>query len=36
MEVVLWHKFTQHKSLKKMMLDTGDRHITFVSQQPGV
>jgi len=36
MEVVLWHKFTQHKSLKKMLLDTGDRHITFVSLRSNV
>ncbi|KAF9648838.1 DUF1768-domain-containing protein [Thelephora ganbajun] len=31
MEVTLWHKFTQHKSLKKMILDTGERSITFIS-----
>ncbi|KAF9790462.1 hypothetical protein BJ322DRAFT_1017173 [Thelephora terrestris] len=31
MEVVLWYKFTQHKSLKKLLLDTGERPITFVS-----
>jgi len=31
MELALWHKFTQHKSLKKLILDTEDRSITFVS-----
>jgi predicted NAD-dependent protein-ADP-ribosyltransferase YbiA (DUF1768 family) len=36
MEVTLWHKFTQHKSLKKMILETGERPITFVSTPPGV
>ena len=34
MDVVLWYKFTQHKSLKKLLLDTGERSITFVSSQP--
>ncbi|KAF9790469.1 hypothetical protein BJ322DRAFT_986132, partial [Thelephora terrestris] len=31
MELTLWYKFTQHKSLKKMLLGTGERSITFVS-----
>lgn len=36
MEIVLWHKFTQHKGLKKMILETGERPITFVSYQLSV
>ena len=34
MEVALWHKFTQHGNLKKLLLETGERSITFVSPPP--
>lgn len=36
MEIALWHKFTQHKGLKKLILETGERPITYVSWHSGV